>query len=195
MSLRLDAPMLGLALAAVVGVAFAAETPDRPQDAPPMVEPVFTAPISPLLPGDPSPARKPANPVGGDKAAIERGMQDFTRFNCVGCHAPNGGGGMGPSLSDAKWIYGSDPSDVFLTIYQGRPKGMPAWGRALPIPTIWDLVAYVKSLAKEPKGFGRTFSRDPSLAPPEQTPAEFVTTSDPWSSTQPFTDGQKPRGR
>ena len=161
----------------------------------PDVAAVFMAPISPLIPGNPPAEKKPGNPASSDPAAIQRGMHDFIAFNCVGCHAPNGGGGMGPSLSNDKWIYGSAPSDIFLTIFQGRPNGMPAWGETLPMATIWDLVAYVQSIGEKPgANFGRTLSRDPEFAPNEQTPAEFLSSPDPWRFTQPFTNGQKPKG-
>src|SRR5690349_19591134 len=33
------------------------------------------------------------NPLANDPSSVERGMKYFTQFNCVGCHAPNGGGG------------------------------------------------------------------------------------------------------
>ena len=38
-----------------------------------------------------------------DAQAVERGMKYFTAFNCVGCHAANGGGGMGPALSNSNF--------------------------------------------------------------------------------------------
>lgn len=161
----------------------------------PDVAAVFTTPISPLIPGDPPPEGKPGNPAASDPSAIERGMHDFVAFNCVGCHAPNGGGGMGPSLSNDKWIYGSAPSDIFLTIFQGRANGMPAWGETLPMATIWDLVAYVQSIAeKSGSTFGRTISHNPDIAARQQTPAEFLSTTDPWRFTEPSTNGQKPKG-
>jgi cytochrome c oxidase cbb3-type subunit 3 len=99
------------------------------------------------------------NPVGDDPEARQRGMEYFIQFNCVGCHMPNGGGGMGPSLSDVKWIYGSEPAQVFLTIAHGRPAGMPSWGGRLPDSVIWDLVAYVRGISKTPAApWGKTVS-------------------------------------
>ena len=62
-------------------------------------------------------------------------------MNCNGCHAPHGAGGMGPPLSDAEWIYGSEPAQIFLTVVQGRPNGMPSFAQALPEDDIWKLVA------------------------------------------------------
>ena len=119
------------------------------------------------------------NPLAKDPQATTRGMQDFIQFNCVGCHAANGGGGMGPALSEGHFIYGSSPANLFLDIYQGRPNGMPAWGDILPESTIWELVAYVKSIAHPPSAtFGETISRTPPSPAVEQTPAEFLQTSE-----------------
>ena len=82
-------------------------------------------------------------------------MKDFVQFNCVGCHANNGAGGMGPSLSDKIWIYGNKPAQIYMTLVQGRPNGMPAFGQVLPEQTLWELVAYVQSISKDPsKTFG-----------------------------------------
>jgi cytochrome c oxidase cbb3-type subunit III len=78
--------------------------------------------------------------------AISDGKQLFTWYNCSGCHA-NGGGGMGPALMDSVWIYGSEPEQIFTTIIEGRPNGMPAFRGKLSEGDAWKLVAYVRSLA------------------------------------------------
>jgi cytochrome c oxidase cbb3-type subunit 3 len=77
--------------------------------------------------------------------AVSQGQQLFTQFNCVGCHA-HGGGGMGPALMDEKWIYGSAPQQVFATIVEGRPNGMPSFRGKIVDAQVWQLVAYVRSL-------------------------------------------------
>jgi cytochrome c oxidase cbb3-type subunit 3 len=77
--------------------------------------------------------------------AINQGQQLFTQFNCVGCHA-HGGGGMGPPLMDEQWIYGSRPEQIFATIVEGRPNGMPSWRNRMPDYEVWQVVAYVRSL-------------------------------------------------
>jgi cytochrome c oxidase cbb3-type subunit 3 len=79
--------------------------------------------------------------------AISEGKRLYTWFNCVGCHG-NGGGGMGPPLMDAEWIYGSEPENIYATIVSGRPNGMPAFGAKLPEQQVWQLVAYVRSLGR-----------------------------------------------
>jgi cytochrome c oxidase cbb3-type subunit 3 len=76
---------------------------------------------------------------------IGQGKTLYTQYNCVGCHA-HGGGGMGPALMDDQWIYGSTPPEIFATIHDGRPNGMPAFGGRIPDDQIWQLVAYVRSL-------------------------------------------------
>ena len=91
------------------------------------------------------------NPYANDKNSIAQGAKLFNAMNCVGCHASQGGGGMGPPLSDSQWIYGGKPEQIFLTIAQGRPNGMPAFGRILPDAEIWKLVSYVQTLS-EPQG-------------------------------------------
>jgi cytochrome c oxidase cbb3-type subunit 3 len=150
-------------------------------------------PVSRLSPGpQPNP---PAirNPAQGDPNAEQRGMTYFVNFNCVGCHAPNGGGGMGPALSNNIFIYGSKAENIYLSIYQGRPNGMPAWGAMLPDSVIWDLVSYIRKISSEPsREWGRTFAASPLSPAIEQVPTEQVSTTDPWSATKKFGFGQKP---
>lgn len=86
------------------------------------------------------------NPYANNSDAIVQGRKLFNSMNCVGCHAPQGGGGMGPPLSDADWIYGSRPEQIYMSIMQGRPNGMPAFGSTLPDESIWKLVSYIKTL-------------------------------------------------
>jgi len=78
--------------------------------------------------------------------AISEGQQLYNWFNCVGCHA-NGGGGIGPPLMDEKWIYGDAPENIFDTIVEGRPNGMPSFRGKIPDYKVWQLVAYVRSLS------------------------------------------------
>jgi cytochrome c oxidase cbb3-type subunit 3 len=86
------------------------------------------------------------NPYQGNPQAIEQGKQLYVKMNCAGCHAYNGKGNMGPDLTDAYWRYGGLPVQIYNTILEGRPQGMPAWGKALTPDEIWKLVAYIQSL-------------------------------------------------
>jgi len=127
------------------------------------------------------------NPMANDPASADRGMQYFNTFNCIGCHAPNGGGGMGPSLSNRMFKYGSAPANHFIVIAHGAPLGMPAWAGRLAENVIWDLVSYIDSISNAPGDeWGTTFSPAANLPRIEQVPAEFNPTSKPWLATQPF---------
>jgi mono/diheme cytochrome c family protein len=86
------------------------------------------------------------NPLGDGPVAVESGKKLFRAMNCAGCHGYTGGGGMGPALNDHYWRYGGAPSQIYNSIYEGRPQGMPSWGRALPADQLWRLTAYVSSL-------------------------------------------------
>ena len=48
---------------------------------------------------------------------------------------------------DDVWIYGSDPANIYATIVEGRPNGMPAFGGHIPDNEVWELVAYVRSMS------------------------------------------------
>jgi cytochrome c oxidase cbb3-type subunit 3 len=103
---------------------------------------------------------------------------------------------MAPSLSDNTWIYRSSPGNIYLTIIQGRSAGMPAFGAMLPDRTVWELVAYVKSISEKPgPTFGKTTSLTPPAQPIEQISANKVHSATPWQFTEPMPPkGEKPGG-
>ena len=96
-----------------------------------------------------NPARPDPRAVDYYKNAFEvsQGQQLFQWMNCSGCHS-NGGGGMGPALSDTKWRYGSSMADIVQTIANGRPNGMPSFAGKLTQAEMWQLAAYVRSLSQ-----------------------------------------------
>ena len=100
----------------------------------------FPASVKPLL---------IKNPYEGDKAAIGTGGKLFVVYNCLDCHGADGSGAMGPSFQDGRWHFGGAPGEVFESIYQGRPDGMPAWGGRISNDQIWMLTAYVRSLSSK----------------------------------------------
>ncbi|HJQ11219.1 MAG TPA: c-type cytochrome [Gemmatimonadaceae bacterium] len=89
------------------------------------------------------------NPYEGDGNAISTGGKLFIAYNCLDCHGAEGSGAMGPSFQDGRWHFGGSPAEVFESIYQGRPDGMPAWGGRISNDQIWMLTAYVRSLASK----------------------------------------------
>ena len=104
------------------------------------------------------------NPYGSDSGAVRRGEQLFLAMNCSGCHGQDAKTGIfAPNLTDNYWRYGGSDADVFNSIYEGRARGMPAWGAVLSQNQIWELVAYIRSLG------GMTPPRLPRYAGPVDT--------------------------
>ena len=146
------------------------------------------------IPGGIAPEAKLENPMANDPASANRGMYYFNSFNCIGCHAPNGGGGMGPSLSSGTFKFGSEPANHFVVIAHGAPLGMPAWAGRLAENVVWDLVSYIQSISDAPSDeWGTTFSPAANLPRLGQVPAEFNQTTKPWLATQPFSGGEASR--
>lgn len=85
------------------------------------------------------------NPFRGDATAIAAGQQVWTT-TCVACHLPDGRGLVGPSLIDPYWKYGSGDEELFTTLSEGRPAGMPPWGKTLGTEKIWQVLAFVETL-------------------------------------------------
>jgi cytochrome c oxidase cbb3-type subunit 3 len=85
------------------------------------------------------------NPYSGDMAAIKQGQELFVGMNCAACHGYNLKGGMGPDLTDTYWRYGGSPAAIYKSVFEGRPQGMPAWGRTIPPALIWKVAAYIES--------------------------------------------------
>jgi cytochrome c oxidase cbb3-type subunit 3 len=89
------------------------------------------------------------NPYEGDKNVIATGGKLFVAYNCLDCHGAEGSGAMGPSFQDGRWHFGGSAGEVFESIYQGRPDGMPSWGGRITNDQIWMLTAYVRSLSSK----------------------------------------------
>jgi len=152
-------------------------------------EKLLRVPVSGVYPGGNSRGLNPnmQNPLKDDPDAVARGMKDFDNFNCSGCHMANGGGGMGPALSNRAWIYRNSPANIYLSIAQGRSAGMPAFGAMLPDRTIWELVAYIQNLSDDPDhAFGVTTSATPEPPPREQVPIGQIQSPTPWKYTEPM---------
>jgi cytochrome c oxidase cbb3-type subunit III len=104
--------------------------------------------------------------------AVSQGQMLFTQFNCAVCHSPGGGGGMGPPLTDDVWIYGSDPENIFATVIEGRPNGMPAFRGKVGNAQVWQLVAYVRSMSGlTPRDTWPARSDDMQQTKPDREPA------------------------
>ena len=82
-----------------------------------------------------------------DATTLAEGKSLF-EIRCAVCHRNDGGGGIGPNLTDAYWISGGDIASVFATISNGgRPgKGMVAWKSTLRPSEIQAVSSYIFSL-------------------------------------------------
>lgn len=81
-----------------------------------------------------------------DPATVAQGQQVFAS-NCAACHGAQGGGQIGPNLTDSFWLHGGRPEQIFRTVSEGQPtRGMPAWGPQLGNDRVTAAVAYVLTL-------------------------------------------------
>lgn len=95
-----------------------------------------------------------------DASDLKRGKAIFN-LNCASCHLKDGGGSIGPNLTDEYWILGGGIKNVFNTVSKGgrTGKGMIAWNKTLKAEDIAKVSSYVLSLqgttpakAKAPQG-------------------------------------------
>lgn len=95
-----------------------------------------------------------------DLARLEKGEQIYLQ-NCVACHKVDGGGGIGPNLTDEHWILGGGIKNIFNTISEGgrSGKGMVPWKNSLSPSEMQEVASYVMTFEgiepadpKEPQG-------------------------------------------
>ncbi|UJH68486.1 cbb3-type cytochrome c oxidase N-terminal domain-containing protein [Allomuricauda sp. SCSIO 65647] len=79
-----------------------------------------------------------------DASDLSAGEKIFTA-NCVVCHMADGGGGIGPNLTDEYWILGGGIKNVFNTISEGGRdgKGMVAWKNVLKPAEMAQVASYL----------------------------------------------------
>jgi cytochrome c oxidase cbb3-type subunit 3 len=141
--------------------------------APPPPSPAGQAVLSGVRPGGTPPPASP-NPFENDAYALSQGQTLYAAYNCQGCHAH--GGGDGPPLMDDRWIYGGAPENVFASIVEGRPNGMPSFRGKIPDAQVWQLVAYVRALGGHVRKDAAPQRTDhlSAVAPPQSRPTEGV---------------------
>jgi cytochrome c oxidase cbb3-type subunit III len=113
---------------------------------PPGASPTAVVRQSPLQPGPLVISSHVDNEYEENAYQLAQGQRLYAWYNCAGCHA-NGGGGMGPPLMDETWVYGSEPEQIYATIMQGRPNGMPSWAGRIPEAQVWQIVSYVRAMS------------------------------------------------
>ncbi|PCJ95310.1 MAG: cytochrome C oxidase subunit III [Flavobacteriaceae bacterium] len=82
-----------------------------------------------------------------DPADLEVGKNVYTA-NCIACHMADGGGGIGPNLTDENWLLGGGIKNIYSTISEGGRdgKGMVAWKQSLKPSQIAKVASYIISL-------------------------------------------------
>lgn len=150
------------------------------QSAPPFVA------VTGLFPGSGKPPAESsaAKQYEGNPQEISEGKRLFEWYNCSGCHF-HGGGGMGPPLMSNQWRYGGQLDQIFESISQGRPNGMPSWHTKIADAQIWELAAFVKSMATKSaaNGAGQTMPQTPP--PPAASPPVPKTSAPGVEATPP----------
>ncbi|HEU4699152.1 MAG TPA: cytochrome c [Gemmatimonadales bacterium] len=181
------APFAALALALVSTLAGCQREARRFRETPPAATASPLVTDDPLQPGPVVISATARSPYEENAYAVSQGEQLYNQLNCVGCHA-HGGGSYGPPLMDDEWIYGSEPENIFETIVEGRPNGMPAWRGKLSNQQVWQLVAYVRSLSgllRPDVAPGRPDHMEARSMPQATTPARPRQSFQPPASTHP----------
>ena len=81
-----------------------------------------------------------------DNGAVSEGHELFVK-NCAPCHLPDGGGNVGPNLTDDYWLHGGGIKDIFKSIKYGwQDKGMKSWKDDLSPKQIQEVASFIKSL-------------------------------------------------
>jgi mono/diheme cytochrome c family protein len=102
-------------------------------------------------------AARTTNPVRVTPESIAAGKRIYTRY-CAVCHGITGEGGSGsdisapaPDLTDKEWKHGSTDGEIFYVIKNGVPPdlNMEPWADRITDPDIWNVVNYLRALARE----------------------------------------------
>ena len=96
--------------------------------------------------------------------------------NCVACHMSDGGGGIGPNLTDKHWILGGDIKSIFKTISEGgrSGKGMIAWKAQLKPLEMAQVSSYVLTFQGTTPANPKAPEGDLMIDESTETPAETI---------------------
>ena len=111
-----------------------------------------------------------------DASDIEAGKKIF-EANCVACHMADGGGGIGPNLTDQNWILGGGIKNVFKTLVEGGRdgKGMISWKSTLKPSEMQQVGSYVLSFQGTTPANPKAPEGDIWTDPDAQQPTEETT--------------------
>lgn len=81
-----------------------------------------------------------------DAAALENGKTTFLN-TCSSCHRKDGGGDIGPNLTDEYWKHGGNIKNIFKVVTNGVPgTNMVAWGNTMSPEAIRNVASFVLTL-------------------------------------------------
>jgi mono/diheme cytochrome c family protein len=114
-------------------------------------------------------AAKVKNPVAATPESVAAGKRIYQK-SCAPCHGINAEGGPGndlipaaPDLTGDKWAHGSTDGEIFDNIKNGVAPdfNMTPWKDQLKDPDIWNVVNYLRSIAKKKQKLPKTDSQLP----------------------------------
>ena len=114
-----------------------------------------------------------------DASDLKAGQVIFDT-NCAVCHMADGGGGIGPNLTDPYWILGGGIKNVFKTISEGGRdgKGMIAWKQTLKPSEMAQVASYVLTFqgktSANPKDAEGELWIDENATEEEEAPEEMA---------------------
>ena len=87
---------------------------------------------------------------------LKRGKAVFN-LNCASCHLADGGGYIGPNLTDEYWILGGGIKNVYSTLVNGGRdgKGMISWKNTLKPADMAKVSSYVLSMQRTTPAKGK----------------------------------------
>ena len=107
-----------------------------------------------------------------DDEAAMAGMAGLFKSKCAQCHRPDGGGSIGPNLTDDAWIRVTRVTDIARIIGEGvAVKGMPGWEGMLTPTQIVLLSSYVARLQRHPAFDGKKAEGEVVAPWPRAAPA------------------------
>lgn len=110
-------------------------------------------------------------------AAIGAGKTLF-ETNCAACHAADGGGGVGPNLTDEYWLHGGSIKDVFTVVKFGViEKGMIPWQDQLSPEEMQQVSSYILTLKGTTPANPKAPQGEPYSAAPAESPAPADSTA------------------
>ncbi|WP_425235720.1 cbb3-type cytochrome c oxidase N-terminal domain-containing protein [Ulvibacterium sp.] len=121
-----------------------------------------------------------------DASDLSAGKAIF-ETNCVACHMADGGGGIGPNLTDEHWILGGGIKNVFNTVSEGGRdgKGMVAWKNVLKPAEMAQVSSYLLTFQgttpanpKAPEGDIWIDPDAPAMEIPEQSKDSVIVETD-----------------